>query len=84
MYLSEIFPNKIRGLAISVPVFTQWVLNALVVLIFPTLLKQFDTGSTFTILTFFTIWQLFFVIKNMKETKGKSLEEIEALYGVYT
>lgn len=81
-YLSEIFPNRIRGLAMSVPVFTQWVLNALVVLIFPTLLNQFDTGPTFAILTFFAIWQLFFVIKNMKETKGKSLEEIEKLWKI--
>jgi len=81
-YMSEIFPNKIRGLAMSVPVFTQWVLNALVVLIFPFLLKKLDTGPTFSILTFFALWQLFFVIKNMKETKGKTLEEIEKLWEI--
>jgi len=81
-YMSEIFPNKIRGIAMSVPVFTQWVLNALVVLIFPFLLKKLDTGPTFAILTFFAIWQLYFVIKNMKETKGKTLEEIEKLWEI--
>ncbi len=81
-YLSEIFPNRIRGLAMSVPVFTQWVLNALVVLIFPSVLKALDTGPTFAILTFFALWQLLFVMKYMKETKGKTLEEIEEIWGI--
>ncbi len=81
-YISEIFPNRLRGIAMSVPVFSQWVLNALVVLIFPFLLKKLDTGPTFAILTLFALWQLYFVVKNMKETKGKSLEEIEQLWGI--
>lgn len=79
-YMSEIFPNRIRGTAMSVPVFTQWVFNALVVLLFPAVLHRLDTGITFGILTVFAAGQLFFTIKYMKETKGKSLEEIENLW----
>jgi SP family arabinose:H+ symporter-like MFS transporter len=81
-YMSEIFPNRIRGTAMSVPVFTQWVFNAIIVLVFPVLLNKLDTGPTFSILAFFAFWQLFFVIRNMKETKGKSLEEIEQIWRV--
>lgn len=79
-YMSEIFPNRIRGTAMSVPVFTQWVFNTLVVLLFPLLLHRLDTGITFGLLTVFALGQLFFTIKYMKETKGKSLEEIEDLW----
>ena len=79
-YISEIFPNRIRGTAMSVPVFTQWVFNAVIVLIFPAMLHRLDTAITFGILTMFAAGQFVFTVKYMKETKGKSLEEIEGLF----
>ena len=79
-YMSEIFPNRIRGTAMSVPVFTQWIFNALVVLVFPVMLKHFATAIAFGILSVFSLGQLLFTVKFMKETKGKSLEEIEHLW----
>ena len=79
-YMSEIFPNRIRGTALSVPVFTQWVFNALIVLIFPLMLHRLNTAVTFGLLTLFAAGQLVFTIKYMKETKGKSLEEIERMW----
>ena len=79
-YIAEIFPNRIRGTAMSVPVFTQWVFNALIVLVFPTMLYKLEQGITFGILALFALLQLVFVIKFMKETKGKTLEEIEMLW----
>ena len=79
-YMSEIFPNRIRGTAMSVPVFTQWVFNALIVLVFPAMLKHFSTAISFGILATFSLGQLLFTVKYMKETKGKSLEEIEGMW----
>jgi MFS family permease len=79
-YMSEIFPNRIRGTALSVPVFTQWVFNAIVVLVFPSMLKHLSTAISFGILSVFALFQLLFAIKYMKETKGKSLEEIEGMW----
>ena len=79
-YMSEIFPNWIRGTAMSVPVFTQWVFNAIVVLAFPSMLEKMNTGFTFGILMVFAFAQFIFAIKYMKETKGKSLEEIEEMW----
>lgn len=79
-YISEIFPNRIRGTAMSVPVFTQWICNGLLILIFPAMMKRLDLGVTFGILALFALGQLFFVVKYVRETKGKSLEEIESLW----
>lgn len=79
-YMSEIFPNWIRGTAMSVPVFTQWVFNALVVLAFPSMLIKLDTGLTFGVLMVFAFGQFIFSMIYMKETKGKSLEEIEEMW----
>ena len=79
-YVSEIFPNKIRGTAMSVPVFTQWIFNALVVLVFPSMLNNLDAGYTFGILFLFAFGQLLFASRFMKETKGKSLEDIEHMW----
>lgn len=81
-YMSEIFPNNIRGTAMSVPVFTQWAFNAIIVLVFPAMLDGLDTGPTFGILALFALGQLVFAVKYMKETKGKSLEEIEKIWGI--
>jgi len=78
--MSEIFPNRIRGTAMSIPVFTQWVCNALIVLLFPAMMKKLDLEITFGILTLFALGQLIFVLKYMLETKGKSLEQIEELW----
>jgi SP family arabinose:H+ symporter-like MFS transporter len=79
-YVSEIFPNKIRGTAMTVPVFTQWIFNALAVLVFPAMLHRLKPGITFGIILVFAVLQLWLAIKKMPETKGKSLEEIEELW----
>ncbi len=80
--MSEIFPNRIRGTALSVPVFTQWVFNALVVLVFSSMLVKLDTALTFGILAVFAFGQFLFAVKFMEETKGKSLEEIENMWDI--
>jgi len=79
-YMSEIFPNRVRGTALSVPVFTQWIFNALVVLVFPLMLTKLQSSFTFLIIFFLAAGQLLFSWAYMKETKGKSLEEIEDLW----
>jgi len=79
-YISEIFPNKVRGTAMSIPVFTQWIFNALIVLVFPAMLNKMHLGVTFSLILVFAVAQLFVAIVLMPETKGKSLEEIEKLW----
>jgi MFS transporter, SP family, arabinose:H+ symporter len=76
----EIFPNRIRGEAVTVPVFTQWVANAIVVLVFPTAFHHMGKVATFGLLAVFAAYQAWFVARAVPETKGKSLEEIEGLW----
>jgi len=75
--VSEIFPNRIRGKALAFASFTQWVFNFLVVLFFPYFLKTAGGATTFLFLALMSFFQWWFTWKNIPETKGKSLEEIE-------
>jgi len=79
--ISEIFPNKVRGTAMSIPVFTQWFFNALMVLVFPIYFVNFRS-ATFIAIAIMAFLQFLFTYKFVPETKGKSLEEIEKFWGV--
>lgn len=78
--VSEIFPNKIRGTAMSVPVFTQWIANALVVMFFPWMLIHAGGAFTFGFIALMAFLMLLFTIYYVPETKGRSLEEIEKIW----
>jgi SP family arabinose:H+ symporter-like MFS transporter len=75
--VSEIFPNRIRGTAMTVPVFTQWIANALIVLLFPWFLAKIGPSFTFGFLSIMAFLMFLFTLKFVPETKGKTLEEIE-------
>ena len=70
--VSEIFPTRIRGTAMSVPVFVQWLFNALVVLLFPHFMDILRTG-TFGFIALMALLQMVFAWKYLPETKGKEL-----------
>ena len=76
----EIFPTRIRGTAMIVPVLTQWVANAVVVLLFPAALHQLGQAPTFAILAAFSLAQALFMWKFVPETKNRTLEEIETFW----
>jgi len=78
----EIFPNNIRGTAMSVPVLTQWVANALVVLFFPFAFNRIGKGVTFGFLALMALSQAIFTWFFVPETKNTPLEEIEAFWGI--
>jgi len=75
--LSEIFPNTIRGIAISVVGFVNSLTSYFVVQFFPWQLENFGSASTFLIYAAFAVIALGLLYKLLPETKGKSLEEIE-------
>jgi SP family arabinose:H+ symporter-like MFS transporter len=76
----EIFPNRIRGTAMSVPVLTQWIANALVVLLFPLAFNQIGKVATFGFLAVMALAQAAFAWFFVPETKNRPLEEIEACW----
>ena len=84
--LSEIYPNRIRGRAMAIATSVQWVANYLVSQTFPMmngndyLSEHFHKAFPYWIYGSFSIIALFFVIRFVPETKGKSLEEIECIW----
>jgi sugar porter (SP) family MFS transporter len=75
---SELFPNRVRGLAISFVGLINSAVSFFVQLIFPWELQNFGNSVTFLIYGVFAIVGLIVVVRLLPETKGKSLEELEA------
>jgi sugar porter (SP) family MFS transporter len=75
---SELFPNRVRGLAISFVGLINSAFSFSVQLIFPWELENFGNSVTFLIYGLFSIIGLILVMRLLPETKGKSLEELEA------
>lgn len=76
---SELFPNWIRGLAISFVGFVNSLVSFSVQLVFPWELATLGTAGTFLIYGIFGALGLVFVLIMVPETKGKSLEELEKI-----
>ena len=74
---SELFPNRIRGLAISFVGLINSAVSFLVQLVFPWELSQIGSAPTFLIYGLFAAVGFIFVMAILPETKGKSLEELE-------
>nr|NIP19218.1 sugar porter family MFS transporter [Xanthomonadales bacterium]NIX14004.1 MFS transporter [Xanthomonadales bacterium] len=75
---SELFPNRIRGLAISFVGLINSGVSFTVQLVFPWELERIGNSATFLIYGLFALAGLVFVLKLLPETKGKTLEELEA------
>jgi sugar porter (SP) family MFS transporter len=75
--ISEIFPNNVRGLAISVAVLSLWLAYFILVFTFPIIEKKFGDAMAFWGYSIICVLGFIFIFLKVKETKGKSLEEIE-------
>ena len=75
--ISEIFPNRIRGLGVSVSVSALWLASFLLTFTFPILNRSLGNAGTFWIYAAVCLAGFFFVLVRVPETKGKTLEEIE-------
>ncbi|MFW5820358.1 MAG: MFS transporter, partial [Bacteroidota bacterium] len=75
--LSEIFPNRLRGLAISIVGFWNSIVSFSVATVFPIQLEHLGSSVTYLIFAFFGFMTFLFVLRFIPETKGRSLEELE-------
>jgi sugar porter (SP) family MFS transporter len=75
--IAEIFPNRVRSYAVAVVTFMLWGANFIVSLTFPYLLNSVQ-GYSFVIYGAMCVLCLFFVMRFLHETKGKTLEQIES------
>jgi SP family arabinose:H+ symporter-like MFS transporter len=82
LFCSEIFPNKIRGRAMSVAAFTVWTSCYIVAQTFPMLNDSvaFGPAKTFWLYGLVSLFSFIFVMTMIPETKGRSLEEIEGMW----
>jgi MFS transporter, SP family, arabinose:H+ symporter len=78
--LPEIYPNRVRGTAMVVPVLTQWIANAVVVQVFPAALHRIGPTGTFGVLAAVSLAQALFAWRWVPETKQRSLEQIEQFW----
>jgi len=76
---SELFPNRIRGIAISFDGLINSRVSFLVQLLFPWELANLGDTYTFAIYGGFDFVGLMIILNFLPETKGKSLEELEAI-----
>lgn len=79
---SEIFPNRVRGMALSFSTAVSWMFTFLTVQFSPIILNQFGGAALFGFFGLFSLLAFIFVKIWIPETKGKSLEQIEQEMGV--
>jgi MFS transporter, SP family, galactose:H+ symporter len=79
--LAEIYPLEIRGRAMAIACFVNWMCNTLVSLTFLDLVISLGTGGTFFLYAAFGVVGWWFVFRYIPETKGKSFEQIQKTIG---
>jgi sugar porter (SP) family MFS transporter len=77
VFISEIFPNEVRGYGTALGTGTHWVCAAVITLITPTVLSALAPEAIFAFFSGMMVLQLLFVGFMMPETKNKSLEDLE-------
>jgi MFS transporter, SP family, arabinose:H+ symporter len=81
VYLSEVFPNRVRAKGQSLGSFTHWAMNALISSIFP-MLAAASGAAPFVFFSAMMVVQFFVVLSFYPETKGVSLEQMQKKLGI--
>ena len=79
--ISELFPNRVRAIAVSLCTFMLWVGSSTLTYTFPFLNKSLGSYGTFWIYSGVCLCGFLFFLARLPETKGKSLEEISGVSG---
>jgi len=78
--ISEVFPNQVRAKGMSVATAVNWGAAFVLTLLFPDLLDWLGNSGTFGLLAAFTVVSMLWVHRMVPETKGKTLEEVTAMF----
>nr|WP_317197922.1 sugar porter family MFS transporter [Flavobacterium quisquiliarum] len=76
VFISELFPNKLRAAGTAFGTSVHWILAALIPSFIPFLFKEIGATTVFLIFCLMMVWQLLWVVIKMPETKGRTLEEL--------
>ena len=74
---SELFPNRIRGAAMSISVFMLWLACWALAQLFPIMNLKLGAAGSFWAFGAICLSGFFYILKVLPETKGKTLEDIE-------
>ncbi len=77
--ISEIFPNRIRGTALSIAVSALWIADFILTQTFPALKSAIGVGGAFWLYAIVCTGGFLFILRTVPETRGKSLEELEQI-----
>lgn len=80
LILAEIFPLKIRSLAMGASVFALWIANSLVSFVFPSMVSGLGISPTFFVFAAICAIAVIFTWRMVPETRGRTLEEFEEEY----
>lgn len=75
--ISEIFPNRVRGLGVAISVSALWIASFILTYTFPLINRRLGSSGTFWLYAVVCIAGFIFVWKRVPETKGRTLEQIE-------
>ena len=78
--LSEMYPNRVRGLAMSIAGFAPWIGTYLIGQLTPWMLENLTPSGTFFLFAFMCFPYLWIMYRHVPDTTGKTLEEIEAYW----
>lgn len=81
VFISEVFPNRVRASGQSLGTFTHWFFNAAISWLFPVIASH-SRAAPFVVFAVMMVVQYFVVLKTYPETKGTSLEEMEHSMGI--
>ncbi len=85
VFISEIFPNSVRSQGVSLGSSTHWIMAWILTTIVPVILEKYGYEGGYYSFLFFAVMmflQLIFIWRVMPETKGKTLEQIQADMGI--
>ena len=77
VYISEVFPTRVRSKGQSLGSGSHWVMNALLSYTFPLMVERVSPGSPFVLFSAMMVLQFFVVLFIYPETKGVTLEQLQ-------
>jgi len=80
VYLAEIYPEKYRGRLLTVATFFNLFFNAVIAFSTLNVIEQIGVNGLYGIFIFFLILGIFFILRYLPETQGKSLDDIEHMF----
>ena len=82
VYLSEVFPNRVRSKGQSLGSSTHWIMNFAISLVFPYFAVRFGGGYPFVFFAAMMALMFFVVLFTFPETKGVTLEQMQRKLGI--